>query len=133
VSNVIGSASDFYRLRVTRIDVTDEPELDWRDDILYRDAPVEVTDEEEDWRLEAVCLEDDCAHEIAQFTEQDQALALLEGVQDDLNEMTKSAFEDRYLKTAGPRFTDDVPVVPDDDTPEDQGKEPAGHSEGHTT
>jgi hypothetical protein len=125
-------ASDFYRLRVTRIDVTDEPELDWRDDILYREPPAEATDEEEDWRLEAVALEDDSAFEIAQFTEQDQAHALFEAVQEDLETMTKSVFEDHYITTAGPRFSDDVPTMPTTpetedatDTPEPAGSEPA--------
>jgi len=106
MSRVIGAASDFYRLRVTRIDVSDEPELDWRDDILYRDPPPTVLEEEEDWRLEAVKLVDEHAVEIAQFTEQDQAEVLMAGVQEDLDSMTKSAFEEQYLSSP-------TPVTPD--------------------
>ena len=126
MGQMIGAASEFYRLRVIRIDVTDEPDLEWHDDILYRDPPVEVTEEEEDWRLEAVHLEDESAHEIAQFTEEDQARVLMLAIQDDLIAMTKSEFEDRYLTTAGPRFTDDVPVLRSGDEPGDRTSADAG-------
>jgi hypothetical protein len=119
MSKVIGAASEFYRLRVTRIDVTDEPELDWRDDILYRDPPAEVPDEEEDWRLQAVRITDDTSHEIAQFTEQEQAHSLMEAVQEDLDSMTKSAFEDRYLADADATAAPPTPQTVDDSEPEE--------------
>ncbi len=104
VGQMIGAAAEFYRLRITRIDVTDEPELDWHDDILYRDPPVEVTEEEEDWRLEAVHLEDESVHEIAQFTEEDQARVLMLAIQDDLD-------RDDQVRVRGSLSDDGGPAV----------------------
>ena len=31
MGKVIGAASEFYRLRLTRLDVIEEPDLEWRD------------------------------------------------------------------------------------------------------
>lgn len=101
MGKVIGAASEFYRLRVSRIDVTDEPDLDWRDDILYREPPAELPAEDEDWCLEAVLMEEDTSVEIARFTEEDQAHSLMEVVQEDLDAMTISAFKERYLSQTG--------------------------------
>jgi hypothetical protein len=98
MSKVIGAASEFYRLRVSRLDATDEPDLEWRDDILYRKPPKDAPEEIEDWLLEAVSLdEDETAYLIARFAEADQAHALMETVQIDLDTTTRSDFEDQYL------------------------------------
>ena len=98
MSRVIGNASDFYRLRVTRIDVTDEPDLEWRDDILYRDPPSQRVAASAHWSVEAVSLADeDDVTVVAMFVESEEAQGFLEGANEDLNEMTVSAFEDRYF------------------------------------
>jgi hypothetical protein len=101
MSNIIGAASEFYRLRISRLDVTQEPDLEWRDDILYRKPPADAPEEMDDWLLEAVSLdEDETAYLIATFPESDQAHSLLEAVQIDLDSMTRSVFEDQYLSEA---------------------------------
>lgn len=115
MGKVIGAASDFYRLRVSRIDVPDEPDLDWRDDILYRDPPTEILDEDEDWRLEAVLMEADTSVEIARFSVEEQAHSLMEVIQEDLDAMTKSAFEERYLAARDSDDASDAPALDDAD------------------
>ena len=45
MAEVIGGADEFYRLRVTRVDEGEPPDLEWRDDVLYRRPPEESLDE----------------------------------------------------------------------------------------
>ena len=98
MGKVIGSASDFYRLRVTRIDVTDEPDLEWRDDILYRTPPSQRLAESAQWRVEAVALSDEeNVSVLALFVESEEAQGFMAGANEDLEEMTVSAFEERYF------------------------------------
>ena len=37
----IGAADEFWRLRLTRVDTTDELDFEWHDDILYREPAIE--------------------------------------------------------------------------------------------
>lgn len=98
MGKVIGAASDFYRLRLTRLDIAGEPDLEWRDDILYREPPKEEVEESAQWRVEAVTMDDEEeVHVIALFDEEEAARALLAAAEEDLKDMTKSAFESRYM------------------------------------
>ena len=99
MGKVIGAASDFYRLRLTRLDVTDEPDLEWRDDILYRKPPEQTLAECAQYRVEAVNADDDeDIKVVALFDDPEEAAAFLKGTEEDLMEMTKSAFESHYLE-----------------------------------
>lgn len=99
MGKVIGAASDFYRLRLTRLDVTDEPDLEWRDDILYRSPPKQTLEECAQYRVEAVNSDDDeDIKVVALFDDSEEAAAFLKGTEEDLMEMTKSVFESRYLE-----------------------------------
>lgn len=98
MGKIIGNAGDFYRLRVTRMDETDEPDLEWRDDILYREPPAQRVREYESWGLEAVSVDDeDQVTPIAAYESSEAAHEALESIAEDLAELTKSAFEERYL------------------------------------
>ncbi len=100
MSRLIGNAKDFYRLRVVRIDETDEPDLEWRDDILYRDPPRQRIGESESWGLQAVSVDDDeDVTRIARYESSDAAHEGLDLVAEDLDQLTKSEFEKRYLDT----------------------------------
>lgn len=95
---VIGSAGEFYRLRVTRVDEGDSPDLDWRDDILWRRPLSERLAEEEVYRVEAVEYDnDDAVTVLAMFGTQEEAYRWLESASDDLAEMTNTEFEDVYF------------------------------------
>lgn len=99
MGRIIGAAEDFYRLRVTRVDQSDEPDLEWRDDILYREPPRQRIREGESYALEAVTV--DAAEEVAViaiYGSSDEAYAALEGIAEDLEELTKSEFERRYFE-----------------------------------
>ncbi len=98
MAKIIGNAGDFYRLRVTRLDETDEPDLEWRDDILYREPPEQRLREYESWALEAVNTDDeDQVAQIACYESSEAAHEALEAIAEDLAELTKSEFEERYL------------------------------------
>ncbi|MDO8879746.1 MAG: hypothetical protein Q7W44_02940 [Coriobacteriia bacterium] len=98
MAKAIGSAADFYRVRIMRVDATEAVDFEWRDDILYR-RPESSTIVEDEWfRVEAVLLDDeDVTTEIATFDDADAAQTLLDECQEALADMTKSGFEERYL------------------------------------
>ena len=97
MAGIIGQASDFYRLRVTRVDDSVEPDLEWREDILYRRPASEVPAESVVYRVEAVSVDnDESAWPLEDFTDSEEAYAFLESAAEDLASLTKSRFDERY-------------------------------------
>jgi len=98
VAKTIGSASDFYRLRVMTLDTTDAVDFEWRDDILYRRPPATSIEDGEAYTVEAVLLDDeDTTFRLATFGDPGEAHAWLEEREDELRDMTKSEFEAAYF------------------------------------
>lgn len=98
MARVIGRADDFYRLRVIHVDESDELDLDWREDILYRRPPGQSVGEYELYRVEAVLIDDEeNVTPIGTFDTEAEARACVETATDDLAEMTKSEFEDTHF------------------------------------
>jgi hypothetical protein len=98
VKKAIGAAEDFYRLRVVRVDVTDEIDIDWRDDILYRRPPSERPEESESYLVEAVLLDDDeVSVTLGSFDDSASAHDWMDTCNADLAEMTRSEFEELYF------------------------------------
>lgn len=98
MSRAIGSASDFYRLRLTRVDAGDAPDFEWRDDILYRRPPETVVAEADVYVVEAVLLDDeDTTVALARFDDRPEAADWMAEVQTRLLDMTRSEFEDAYF------------------------------------
>lgn len=98
MSKIIGPAVEFYRVRLTRLDATEEPDFEWRDDVLYRQMPPEVPQERVVWVVEAVSLdESETVTEIERFDDADAAHECLGRVEEDMADLTKSGFEERYL------------------------------------
>ena len=96
---VIGPSDEFWRVRLSRVDTAAEPDLEWRDDILYRE-PLSVTVADlREWNVEAVRLEDDDVALIGSFADEQEARAFLEEAESDLAELTRSAFERKYLES----------------------------------
>jgi hypothetical protein len=94
----LGAASDFYRLRLLHVDDADLPDLDWRDDILWRRPPTQSIDEFELWRVEAVAVADEeDITVIGVFDSQADGHEALAGAEEDLAELTRSEFEERYF------------------------------------
>lgn len=101
MTHIIGPATDFYRLRLASVDATDEPEFEWRDDVLYRTPPADQPAERIEWVVEAVTLdEDETVVRLACFAEHDEARGFLERTTEDMKDLTKSGFEERYLGKA---------------------------------
>jgi hypothetical protein len=55
MAKTIGSAADFYRLRMMRLDASDAVDFEWRDDILYRRPPADDIAEDEAYRPRRCC------------------------------------------------------------------------------
>ena len=101
MARVIGAAHEFYRLRVSRVDQTGEPDLEWRDDILYRQPPTERIEERESYAIEAVNLDDeDDVTRVALYDSPDAAHEALAQMAEDLAEMTNVEFRKAYLDIA---------------------------------
>jgi hypothetical protein len=99
----LGMASDFYRLRLIRGDRGGAPELDWRDDILYREPPASEPNEADTYTVQAVALEDDEeATALASFADAEEARAWLQDAQESLGELTRSEFELRFFRVTAP-------------------------------
>lgn len=93
-----GAARDFYRLRIVHVDDLDAPDLEWREDILWRRPPAQHVEEYEVYRVEAVLLEDeDVVTPLGAFDSSAEAHEALDGAQDDLDRMTRAEFEERYF------------------------------------
>lgn len=100
---VIGAADEFWRLRLTRVDTTDDLDFEWHEDILYRTptpaeaAPIEL------WHIEAVRTDDyDSVVRVATLRSRHEAEAYYTQALEDLSEMTKSRFEEKYLTPGEP-------------------------------
>ncbi|TLM74037.1 MAG: hypothetical protein FDZ70_07340 [Actinobacteria bacterium] len=95
---VIGAADEFYRLRIVRVDDADAPDLEWREDILYREPPAQDMDEYAVWRVEVVSvLDDELVTSLGEYPSEREAEERLGGAQEDLDRMTKSQFDAAYL------------------------------------
>jgi hypothetical protein len=98
-SKGIGAASDFYRVRTVRISETEPPEIEWRDDILWREP---IADEPgpdyEHYRVEAVAVDDDeDVTTLGLFDSDQDAAEALETATEDLENLTRSEFVERYF------------------------------------
>jgi len=103
---MIGNADEFWRLRLTRVDTTENLDFEWHDDILYRKPRVDYGDEVELWHVEAVRVDDaDTVVRLATCADPDEARSFLAAAEEDLAEMTKSEFEEAYIDAAEPGDT----------------------------
>jgi hypothetical protein len=91
-------ASDFYRLRLLRLDEEDTLDLEWREDILYREPPRQSVDEYVCWVVEAVDLSDeDVVARLRMFEDSDQAHEFLQIASEDLVGLTRAEFETKHF------------------------------------
>jgi hypothetical protein len=94
----IGLAADFYRIRLRRLDAPAEADLEWRDDILYREPPQGGSGPLLVYVVEAVDVDDlESAHPIGSFSAYEEALGLQAKVSEDLAELTRSQFEKAWF------------------------------------
>ena len=94
---IIGSADEFWRARLARVSAEDL-DFEWHEDILYREPRTKEPDESDEWRIEAVRVDDrESPVTLAVFSDREDAEDFLARVNDDLAEMTKAQFESAYL------------------------------------
>ncbi|MBE0476724.1 MAG: hypothetical protein IBX62_06505 [Coriobacteriia bacterium] len=93
----IGAAEDFYRLRIVRVDEGEEPQLEWREDVLYRRPAAEEPEQRVLYVVQAVSLDDDEAcWSVGEFEDPREAHLFLDGAEEDLRGLTRSRFDERY-------------------------------------
>lgn len=98
---IIGSADEFWRLRLTRLDTTEGLDFEWHDDILYREPHPDLGEEVELWTIEAVSVSDyESLVRVATFADRGEAEVFYERARTDLGEMTKTQFEEAYLEAS---------------------------------
>ena len=98
MTRAIGAASDFYRLRMMRVDDAETPEFEWREDVLWRTLEARPLSEAEVCRVEAVSLDDrDRVVVIGTFDSLAEAHEALDSAEEELEELTRSEFEERYF------------------------------------
>jgi hypothetical protein len=97
MGKALGMASDFYRLRLVRLDAEEAPEFEWREDILYREPPSDEPGEYAKWRVQAVLATDDSAITLRDFEGGAEAHEWLAKAEEDLGEMTRTEFETWYF------------------------------------
>jgi hypothetical protein len=94
----LGMASDFYRVRVVRLDESGALDLEWRDDILYRTPPAQAVEEFDAWVVQAVEMADDeAATTLRAFQTADEAHGYLEEIESDLIALTRTELEERHF------------------------------------
>ncbi len=96
----MGDADEFWRLRIVHVAGSVPLDLDWRDDVLYRQPRASPIDEVEFWRLEAVRVDDaEQVVELGEFSGEQNALERLAELQDALCAMTRAEFETAFFRT----------------------------------
>ena len=93
---VFGKASDFYRLRVLKVNEDSGLELDWQSDILYRAAPAAEIKTDTWYAVQVVSVDSEAAFELKRFTDGEAALRYKDKLVELLQEVTKSDFEERF-------------------------------------
>lgn len=97
-AKALGMARDFYRIRLIRLDEGDAPDLDWRDDILYRTPPKDRLEDRACWVVEAVDVAtSEVSERLATFDDPDAAHDFLDAAEEALEELTRAEFEERYF------------------------------------
>jgi hypothetical protein len=97
----IGQAADFYRIRLRRVDAGGAPDLEWRDDILYRERSAAGPGEQLLYVVEAVELDEpDRAYPLGSYADYEAAMELMARAEEDLGELTRSRFEASWFPTA---------------------------------
>lgn len=93
---VFGSADDFYRIRIIRVDMPDELELEWHDDILWREVPADLQGSLPRFKVEAVLKDTNAASVIAELEDPAAAREAAMAADEDLTQLTKRQFDARY-------------------------------------
>ncbi|HZD60494.1 MAG TPA: hypothetical protein VE439_08605 [Anaerolineae bacterium] len=90
-----GLAKDYYRIRHLQVDEEVPVDLEWRSDILYSSPKAYPSRLKVTYRLQVVTAEN-IIHEIAIVKSKKEAKERLRKMKQDLHELTKMEFDDKY-------------------------------------
>lgn len=93
---VFGKASDFYRLRVLKVNEDSELDLDWRDDILFKKPQNQPMTTKIWYVVQAVSVDTESPYNLKRFSTGEAAMRFKDKVEDVLRELTKQQFEERF-------------------------------------
>lgn len=96
MKKIFGRASDFYRIRLVHLEEVVPPELDWNSYVLFYPPPPYDSQTAFRYRLEVVDVDTGNSVPLAFFADESQADDVLTEVEEDIENLTKKEFEDKY-------------------------------------
>ncbi|MCL6472137.1 MAG: hypothetical protein K6T91_04920 [Firmicutes bacterium] len=94
-NKIFGLAGDFYRVRVLKVNEELPADLEWREDILYREPKTYEGKLKVSYRIQIV-TQDKKIHEIANITNRRAAKSRLRRIKEHLRDLTKMEFDKKY-------------------------------------
>lgn len=94
-NKVFGLAGDFYRVRVLKVNEELPADLEWREDILYREPKTYEGKLKVSYRIQIVA-QDKTIYEIANITNGRAAKSRLKRIKEHLRDLTKMEFDSKY-------------------------------------
>lgn len=92
---VFGIAADYYRARVLTVQEELPADLEWRDDVLYREPKTYAGKLKTTYRIQ-VLQQDSSVIELANLREKSEAKRRYKELKEDLGELTKMKFDEKY-------------------------------------
>jgi len=92
---VFGIAADYYRVRVLTVKEELPADLEWRDDVLYREPKTYAGKLKTTYRIQVLRL-DNSEIELAILREKSEAKRRYKELKEDLRELTKMKFDAKY-------------------------------------
>ncbi len=107
-SKVFGLAEDYYRVRMLTVGEELPADLEWRDDVHYESPKAYPSKLKTTYRIQVLDYTK-MVFEIANLRDKREAKRRLKALQEDLQELTKMKFDEKYgIEDLG---TDDVSVI----------------------
>lgn len=92
----IGQAGDYYRCRIVEINENRPQALDWRDDLLYREAPPPSVSSATRFIVQVVAIDATETHDVKAYPSELTAEKKKTLVEEDLWDLTRSEFTKKY-------------------------------------
>jgi hypothetical protein len=93
---VFGDASDFYRVRIMKLEETEMPDFDWHENILIKKPEIEIPDSKVKFCVQIVSLDERKVFSISSFKSETKAKLAKRKIEEDIEELTKNQFEKKY-------------------------------------
>lgn len=91
-----GKAADYYRARIQTLIVDDQPSIDWREDILYRQTLPGESSSRILYLVQVIRTDDYRVFDIKNFTRMDEAEEFKKFAEELLEDLTVNQFQERF-------------------------------------